>query len=145
MSETIKGKPVIWGIATTVAATGITATYYITSVDFSPDAQKVKITNAKGQTVAKVYFDQMDKVTIECIPTGANLAAAKASQQLPRPGTVVTITDTDDDGQMLGDGTGVAYKYLVESCSKKKSATDVVKLTMELERYIDVDVAATVS
>lgn len=154
MAEVIKGKPVIWGIATAVTPTGITASYYITSVDFAKESEMSEIKNATGQTVGAVFFNQSETLTIECIPTGASLAAAKASQELPIPGDVISVTDTADAtldigavgaSQIQGDGNNSSYKYLFVRGSKKKAANDMVKLTMELKRWTENDAASTVS
>lgn len=154
MAETIRGKPIIWGIATAVTPTGITATYYITSVDFSKESEMTEVKGLTGQTVAAVFFNQQENLTIECIPTGATLAAAKVSQELPIPGDVISVTDTADAvldigatgaTQIQGDGSNSSYKYLFVRGSKKKAVGDMVKLTFELKRWTENDVAATVS
>ena len=147
MAETIKGAGVFWGIGTSfvAAGTGIGTTGGTNnpqSVKFSVEAEKrIKVDNSQGETIAEAFANQMQKMTIDVIPTGTTIAIAKAQSILPEPGAVVTITDTDDpEAAALNSG-----KYIFISGTKNRSNGDVVKMTFELEQYVARDLSTTIT
>jgi hypothetical protein len=147
MAETIKGVGVFWGIGSSfvAAGTGISTTGSPTlrpqSVDFGVESERVDISDYKGETVGAVFFNQKHTLSMEVIPTAATIANAKGASILPEPGTLVTITDTDDT-EASGTHSG---KYLFIRGSKRRSNKDVVRLTFELEQFLGSDISSTVA
>lgn len=140
MAEVVTGKAVVWGLATGATATGM-GTFLAQSADFSVEGEMVEVRNAVGQVVGQVHFNPKQTLTMEVIPTGTTIADAKAANILPIPGTVVTVSDTVDT-EVAGTNSG---KYIFLKGSKKKSNTDVTKLTFEMMQYIDADITTTIS
>lgn len=143
MAETIRGIAVFWALGSSLTATGTgMGTFLPQSADFDVMADiDVKIPDYKGETIGRVFADQKQTLKLEVIPTGATIAAAQAASILPVPGAVITVVDTVDT-EVSGTQSG---KYLFIRGSKRRSNTDVVKLTFELEQYVASDVTATVS
>ena len=140
MAEVVTGKAVVWGLSTGATATGM-GTFLAQSADFSVDGEMVEVRNSSGEVVGQVHYNPKQSLTMEVIPTGTAIADAKSANILPLPGTVVTVTDTNDT-EVAGTNSG---KYIFIKGSKRKSNTDVVKLTFELMQYVNQDVTTTIS
>jgi hypothetical protein len=144
MAETIKGAGVFWGIGASFLCVGLTIDV---NAKLRPQSvnQDVKadidttIKDYKGETVSRIFADQKRTLKIEVIPTADTIAHAKGASLLPTPGSLVTITDTDDTSAS-GTNSG---KYLFISGSSARSNTDALKLTFDLEQYIAADITTT--
>ena len=141
MAESVVGTVgVVWGLGTSGTGTGI-GTFQAQSANFSAESESAEFRNNKGQTIGKVFFNQKHTLSLEVIPSGTTIALAKAANIIPVPGAIVTITDTEDT-EVSGTHTG---KYICVRASKQKSNTDITKITMELEQYVENDIAVAVS
>lgn len=142
MAETVNGvKGVVWGIATGMSGTGVTTSFESQSLQFSAEADEAEIRNGKGQVVVDIFYNQRQTITIEVIPTGATIAAARTANILPAPGAIVTVTDTEDT-ELAGTNAG---KYICVRASKSKSNTGATSISMELKQYVENDVAVLVA
>lgn len=142
MAETIVGtRGVVWGIATGMSGTGVTTSFAAQSLQFSAEADEAEIRNGKGQVVTDIFYNQRQTITIEVIPTGATIAAARTANIIPTPGAIITITDTEDT-EISGTNAG---KYICVRASKSKSNTGATSISMELKQYVENDVAVAVS
>ena len=139
-NEVMTGVAVVWGLSTGATGTGM-GTFLPQSSDFAVEGELIEVRNSSGEVIGQVHFNPKQTLSLEVIPTGASKAAAKTANILPLPGAVITVTDADDT-EMTGVNTG---KYIFLKGSKKKSNTDVTKLTFELMQYVNQDVTATVS
>lgn len=144
MAETINGtKGVVWGIATGITGTGIVASgtgLEPQSLQFSAEADNATIRNSRGDTITSVWYDQRQTLTIEVIPTGTTIALARGANIIPKPGAIVTITDTEDT-ELAGTHTG---RYECVRASKSKSNTGATSISIELRQHVDNDLAAVV-
>lgn len=133
-----KGVGVIWGLGGfSVSGTGVYATGQVQSVRYTLGGQETEIKGADGVTLSLVLFGHMDSITVEVIPSGATLAAAKACGILPARGADITVADTDDTGSQIvgsstGNGTGT---YIFTGGTVNKGVADACTITMELRRY----------
>lgn len=140
MAEVQTGVAVVWGLATGATGTGM-GTFIAQSADFAVEGELIEIRNIAGEVVGQVHYNPKQTLTMEVIPTGATKAAAKSANVLPLPGTVITVADTDDT-EVSGTNAG---KYIFLKGSKKKSNTDVTKLTFDLMQYVNQDVTTAVT
>jgi len=144
MAEAILGtKSVVWGLATVPSATGMGTAIVVQSADFKVESESAEFKNAVGQTVAKIYYNQKETMTIEVVPSSTSVAFAQAGSILPLPGTVVTVTDASDTE--VAGSTGANNAWIFVSGSKKKSNTGFNMLTFELERWTENNVAQVIS
>lgn len=149
MAVTQTGVAVIWGISSTLAAAGAGLggagsgeALRFQSADFDVEAGKiVEIENSQGETIGKIFANQKQNLKIDVIPTADTIAHVKAANIIPKPGTLVTITDTDDT-EVSGTNSG---KYLCIKASKKKSKDAPLMISMELEQFVDNDITGTIS
>ena len=120
---------VVWGLGTTVSASGL-GTCTVQSVDFGVETKKKEIVSSDGETRCVVYHDQQDAITIEVVPSGATIAAAKTAgaSGLPAIGADVTITDSDDSEV-------AASTWVFEGGSKRKTVDGEVRVTMNLRKF----------
>lgn len=118
---------VVWSLGTTVSGTGI-GTNQIQSADLGDEAELKEIkTGADGETKCIIFSDNKQNVTIEVVPSGATIAAAKTASIIPSPGADVTITDADD--------AEFAGTWHCLSASKRKTVDGEVRITMSLRKY----------
>lgn len=141
MAAVYVGVPVVWGLSHGATGTGIGSTLLNQSADFAVEGEKTEVKNASGETVAQAHFNAKQTLTLEVIPTGANLAAAKSANTLPLPGAIVTVADTDD-AELSGTNGG---KYVFIKGTKKKTSTGAAVLTFELEQYVGNDIAVAMT
>ena len=137
------GKAAYWGVGngTSLTGTGV-ATMLIQSAEFTPAATRADIMDEKGGTVGVAFANATNRLTVEGLVTGDNLADAKAQAlETPSPGTVVTVADTDDT-EIVGEHTG---KWFVVEATKRKVNTDMVRMSIQLEQIVATDVTATVA
>lgn len=137
------GKAAYWGIDSAITATSSNlATMQIQKVTFTPFATRADINAVTGSTNGVAFANPGQRLTIEGVVVGTGLANAKAQALLTPPlGDVVTIAATDDT-ELSATNSG---KYFVADASKEKSVSDMVRMTLTLEQFIDNDVTATVS
>lgn len=144
MAETINGiVGVVWGIGVTgLTGSGI-STFVPQSLQFSAEADEAEIRNGKGQVVTDIFYNQRHTITIEVIPTGATIAAARTSNVLPAPGAIITVVESSaEDAELTGTNSA---KYIFVRGSKSKSNTGATSISMELKQYVENDVAAVVA
>lgn len=156
MPETIRGRAIFWGVGSSFVASGFTLTGGVTtvttpgtgvtfaaqSVETSVEARiRVGVADNTGLRVAEAFADQMQGMKFTVIPTADTIAHVKDGAYLPRPGTTVTIVDTDDD-QSAGNNSG---RYTFIRGTRKRSNVNPVELDFELEQNVDNDIANTVS
>lgn len=144
MAEIIRGtKAVRWGLSTSATATGM-GTFTAQSTEFQVDSEVAQLKDNRGATVAEIYYDPKHTLTMEVVPTDSTITNAKAANILPDPGAIVTVTDADDT-EIAGGSAGNEVKYIFVSGRKQSSNTDFVKLTFNLRRYGDNNVAQVIS
>lgn len=142
MAEALRGVAVFWGVGSSFAysGTGIVltnATHNPQSIDHATESETAEIPNYAGATVAKVFFNPKETMSIAVIPTATTIAAAKASSVMPAPGAVITVVDTDDT-EAAGAAAG-NNAWLLVRASKRRSNKAPLEMTFELERYLDSD------
>src|SRR5688572_6624451 len=140
MAETLLGVGVVWGLTTGATASGM-GVFLPQSADFSVDSDRVEVRNGLGQVVGEVYHNQRQTMTMEVIPSSTTIALSRTANVMPAPGAVVTVTDTVDT-ELAATHAG---KYIFIRGSKKKTNTDLTKLTFELVQYVENDVAVVIS
>jgi hypothetical protein len=133
-AEIQKGKAVIWSIGTLVFTGGIasvTAKFLPQKFDFNRSSQKTEIKGLDGGTQAVVFSDFKKSISITVVPSSTTLTLAKASGDLwlPKPGTSVTITDTES--------TLTGATYNVNSSKQGRTVDGVVTADLELETSDD--------
>lgn len=142
MAETISGVGVVWGLGSSLTATGTgIGTFLPQSADFDAESDNVEVPDRSGETVASVHYNQRELLRMEVIPTGATIALARAANIIPEPGTVVTVVDTID--AEIAGATTTAYELM--RAGKRKSNKDVTKLVFEMRRFKANNVTATVA
>jgi hypothetical protein len=144
MAETINGTVgVVWGIGVTgLTGSGI-STFAPQSLQFSAESDEAETRNGKGQVVTDVFYNQRHTVTIEVIPTGSTIAAARTNNVIPAPGTIITIVESSaEDAELTGTNSA---KYICVRASKSKSNTGATSISMELKQYVENDVAVAVA
>lgn len=124
------GFGVVWSLGTSVSGTGVAATSSVQSVDFAEEADTKDIKGADGATKCKVFSDQRQTLTIEVVPTGATIAAAKLCNIVPALGADITITDADD-------AEVAASTWICTGASKRKTIDGEVRITMNLVKHGD--------
>jgi len=125
-----KGVGVIWGLGGfSVSGTGVYATGEVQSVRYTMGGQEAEIKGADGVTRSLILFGHMDSITVEVIPSGATLDAARACGILPARGADITVGDADETETQFG-GT-----YIFMGGTVNKGVADACTITMELRRY----------
>lgn len=132
-----KGSGIRWSLPNfALTGTGVYATGIVHSVQYGLDGDRAQVKGADGVDVTDIFYNTKDTLTVEVVPSGATLAAAKACVVLPVRGADITVADTDDTGsQMIGSGTGNGtgtYKFISGSINLRADQT--ATLTMVLER-----------
>lgn len=123
---------VVWALATGVSATGL-GTCQVQSADYGVESDLKEIKGIDGDTKCIVFSDPKETMSIEVVPSGATISAAKSASILPAPGADVTITDTDDSE--VAGSTGTSNRWHFISGTKRKTNDGEVRLTMTLRRY----------
>lgn len=133
-----KGTGLVWGLAgVALSGTGVYATGIVQSVQYNLGGDEAETRGNDGNVRNIVFYAGKEDMTVEVIPSGATLAAAKACSILPARGADVTVADSDDTGsQIVGsgtsDGTGT---YIFVSGTVNKRVDGACTLTMVLRRY----------
>jgi hypothetical protein len=142
MAEAISGVGVVWGLGSSLTATGTgIGTFLPQGADFEVDSEEATVQDYKGETKVEIFFDEKNMLRLEVVPSGSTIALARSANILPSPGAVVTVVDTIDT-EIAGSS---ATAYLFISGSKRKSNKDVTKLNFVLKRFVANDVTATVA
>ena len=132
-----KGTGLVWSLpGFSLSGTGVYGAGIVQSVAYSRGGERSDVKGADGVTVTKVFFDGKETLTVEVIPSGTTIAAAKGNAILPARGADVTVDDSDDTEQVItgsgsGDGTGT-YIFIEGSINKRVDGH--VTLSMTLER-----------
>ena len=96
---------VIWGIGTMTCTGTAVGTHQAQSADFSREGEDRSIRGLDANTVCRVLYDPVDKLSYEIVPTGATKAAAVTANVLPFRGDDITVTSgTLSDTQIGGIG-----------------------------------------
>ncbi len=135
---------VAWSTSVGATASGM-GTFVGQSADYTRGGEEKKIRGLDGVTVNRTFFDGLEKLTLEVIPTGATVALANTASVLPARGTDVAITDTTGS-PLIGTGEvdGTGFWMFLEG-TIKKSTDNEIRLTFQLERsekYLKTIVAA---
>lgn len=141
MASVQKGVGVVWSLVTGGTGAGMgTFVNQSTDYDLSPGSE-VEIKGLDGATKCLILADPKEALTLEVVPSGATLAAAKAANILPALGADITITDADDT-EIAGSGTGAGTgTYIFMGGRKNKTTDGVSRLTFNLRRYSDTHLA----
>ena len=133
---TIKGKGVVFGITSTgFSFAGVSApNLEATGQTCRHEAEITRFKDRDGDDVGAVVFNESKRQTLSVYPTAGNIADAKSANNLPNPGQQCAITDADD-----GE---VASNWLIESCEKTKSNTEITTWTLELSNGLTTDYSA---
>lgn len=138
MAEAQRGTvAVAWGITSSITGSGLGTTMTIQSGTFKKESEAFETKNGIGQTVNKTFFNFKQTYSLAITPTADTLAHAKQYNIVPKPGNIITVADTDDT-EVSGTNGG---KYLVLSASKSKDNSKPNDFTVELEQFVDTDIA----
>lgn len=127
MATKYYGVGVKWGNSTTgLTNSGITA-FQAGKSTMKRAAKKKETPDGAGDTAGVVYYDFRKEITITVTPTGATIAAARANNVTPLPGTLVTFVDAND--------AEIAGNWLVDDASKETDPENGAQITMSLTQY----------
>ena len=127
-AEIVKGTGLVWSTSgLSISATGAYAAGKIQSVKYELNGETVEVNDEDGDVAAVVFFADVEKLTLEVVPTGATVSAAAGNFILPARGADVAITDTVD-----GEINSTTFMFM--SGSKNRTVKGVATLTMECER-----------
>ena len=123
---------VAWSLATTAASAvaGQLGTGTVQSVDFAEEADEKEIKGADGDVKAVIFSNARETCTLEIIPSGATLAAAKTANVIPAVGQTITITDADD-----AEVASTTALWICTGASKRKSIDGESVITVNCRRY----------
>jgi len=133
-----KGTGIVWSLPNfALSGTGVYATGIVQSVSYGLGGDEAETKGSDGVVKSLNLYNRKEEITVEVVPSGATLAAAKACAILPDLGADITVADTDDTGSQIigsstGDGTGT---YIFISGNVNKRVDGATTLTMVLRRY----------
>lgn len=120
---------VVWSVGDTAfTGTGVPAAYKIQGTNYTLGSQQKRILGADSIPATRVFYDAMERLTLDVTPTGATLAAAKGNNILPAIGADITLTSTHDT-EFAG-----TYEWHFVGGTKRMTVDGEAVLTMELER-----------
>jgi hypothetical protein len=128
------GKAIVWGIAGTVAYTGMaTTSNEPQSVEYTEKYAEHAAKTKLGETIGLYLFDKQEELTIDFYPCAdagaAAIATAEAAIVLPAPGAKVTIAAMK--GSVINDTT-----WIYKGGGKISEGNDhEVKMTLPLIQY----------
>jgi hypothetical protein len=125
MAESQRGVGVVWGITTTGAAYTGSGTLRHQSQSFARSSDMEETRDELGEVINVTAYNQQQEIQLTVVPSGATMAAAKASNIVPVPGEKLTITDAD-----VSLGGGSTKDYMVVSATMNK--TNNGKATIEI-------------
>jgi hypothetical protein len=125
------GNGVIWSMGIGISGTGVLATFKQSNADYTESSKEKEIPGADGETTTLVLYDTKMDLTVDVVPSGATVAAAKSCNILPAIGADVTITDS----QETGSPSEVAAQYICMGGTKRYQIDGEEHITMNLRRY----------
>lgn len=133
MASTQKGTTgVVWSYGdTAVTGTGI-STHNLQGTNYTLGSQQKRILGADSVPATRVFYDTLERITIDVIPTGATIAAAKTANVLPSVGGDVEIASTADT-EIAGTVAGNTKWHFIGG-TKRMTVDGEAVLTFELER-----------
>lgn len=142
MAEAQRGVAVFWGIGSSfvMSGTGVVTTGAVLnpqSIDHGVDSQKAEVGNYRGETVAKVYYNEVETMSVRVIPTADTIAHVKGASVMPHPGAVITVVDTDDTA--AAGSAAANNQWLFESGKKTRNNTQPLEMQWELYRNVSND------
>jgi len=134
-------KGVSWSFRTNVSwvVGTVTCTGKVQSVEYELDGEVKRLFGDDGIIFNKTFHQDLEKCTVEVIPTGQTKALGDTSNIVPSRGDDITVTDvsanTVTDVDVAGAGTvaGTSLWCLVRA-KKKKTVDAEARITMDLER-----------
>jgi hypothetical protein len=136
---TINGTAVVFGYTGSngIAITGISGTL-LQSTDHSAEADHEDVRDGDGDIVARAWYDQHRKASLEWVVTGTGLANAITNNALASlvPGTILNITACASDPDL------VATSWEVMSARSSHSNTTSAKISVQLEKRAGITAAA---
>ena len=104
----------------------------------SREGEERAIKGQDGDTVCRVFYDPVDKLSLEVIPTASTKALAATNFKLPQRGDVVTVTtgtliEAAAAGGIGSLSAGSGY-YLFVGGNKRITVDQEARITMNLER-----------
>ena len=133
-------KAVVWGMPNTLTVTGLT-TFEPQSYQLSSEGDNATARDYEGDEILSVWHNRKRSFTIEVIPTGASIAAAKVANVIPDAGTLITIADSanpDFDSEIV-------TVFECVRASKSGSNTGNFSISIEMRKHVDKAVQATLT
>ncbi len=138
MAEAQRGTvAVAWGISSSITGSGLGTTMTVQQGTFAKESESVETKNGKGQTINKTLFNFKHTYSLTVTPTADTLQHAKDYNIMPKPGAIITVADTEDT-EVSGTNGG---KYLAVKATKSKDNAKPNDFVLELEQWVDLDVA----
>jgi hypothetical protein len=136
----INGTPVVFGFTGSngIAITGISGTL-LQSTDHSAEADHEDTRNGIGDIVARAWYDQHRRATLEWVVTSTTLTLALAANTLSSvtPGTILVVSACASDPDL------VATTWEVMSAKSSHSNTSSAKISVQLEKRAGIAAVAT--
>jgi hypothetical protein len=134
------GTPVVFGYTTTtdgITISGINGTL-LQSAEQSAEADHEDIRNGVGDIVARNWYDQHRKASLEWVVKGTGLANAIVNRTLTglTPGTIINITACASQPDLVGTN------WEVQSAKDAGSNTSSAKISVQLEKRAGITAAA---
>ncbi len=127
MPEIQKGVGVVWGISSTgITYTG-SGTLRIQSQALSKSADEDETRNEAGEVVNHTTYNLREEISLTVVPSGATMAAAKASNIVPDPGEELKIIDTDLE--IGASSPGKSYMVISASMNKTNNGKATIEIT----------------
>src|SRR6185295_15457743 len=107
--------------------------------DHSADADKEEIRSGVGDIIARNWYDQHRKLTLEWVVGGTGLANAIVNRTLSTltPGTIIVIS------ACASQPDNVATNWEVQSARDNGSNTSSAKFTVQLEKRAGITAVAS--
>ena len=128
---------VVWGVGTVQVTGSSVGTNKPQSFDLSREGEERAIKGQDGDTVCRVFYDPVDKLSLEVVPSGTSKVDATTQFKLPQRGDLITITtgtlvDTAVGG--IGGTLVSGSNYIFVGGNKRITVDQEARLTMNLER-----------
>lgn len=137
---TINGTAIVFGFTGTngIAITGISGTL-LQSTDQSAEADHEDVRNGIGDIVARGWYDQNRKATLEWVVTGTGLANAIVNNTLATllPGAIIVISACASNPDLI------ATNWEVMTSKNVGSNTSSARITAQLEKRAGITAVAS--
>lgn len=135
------GKPVVFGYTGTdgIAATGLTGNIIFESHEYAKKSDEVQIKGAAGTLVTRIFPEDQQTASIECYPTGADVAAARTAKAtlLALRHKILNITACADAPELVN-----SYWFVIDvKVSGSNVGAHKVSLMLEQNAGITADAA----